>query len=85
MPATLRITLTKRAMVQLHVSSLLELYEKDQSNWQQLAYWIHNNLNYSHLQVFLKLCAFNIGWHEQFAREIYIIYSPKAIYYEVIK
>ena len=77
--------MTKRAMVQLHVSSFLELYEKDQSNWQQLAYWIHNNLNYSHLQVFLKLCAFNIGWHEQFAREIYIIYSPKAIYYEVIK
>lgn len=47
------------------IQSFLELSEKDPSNWQQLAYWIHNNLNYSHLQFPPKLCAFNIGWHEQ--------------------
>ena len=53
------------------IPSFLELYEKDQANWQQLAYWIHNQLNYSHLQFFPKLCAFNIGWHEQPRKEIH--------------
>lgn len=60
------------------IPSFLELYEKDQTTWQQLAYWIHNNLNYSHLQFFPKLCAFNIGWHEQPAREIYSYIQPKG-------
>lgn len=60
------------------IPAFLELYEKDQSNWQQLAYWIHNNLNYSHLHFFPKLCAFNIGWHEQPAREIYSYIQPKG-------
>ncbi|WP_264754379.1 hypothetical protein [Acinetobacter sp. ANC 4973] len=27
-------------------------------------------MNYSHLQFFPKLCAFNIGWHEQPSKEI---------------
>ena len=60
------------------IPSFLELYEKDQSNWQQLAYWIHNHLNYNHLQFFPKLCAFNIGWHEQPTREIYSYIQPKG-------
>jgi len=60
------------------IPSFLALYEKDQANWQQLAYWIHNNLNYHHLQFFPKLCAFNIGWHEHPAREIYSYIQPKG-------
>ena len=59
-------------------SIILEPYDKDPSNWQQLAYWIHNNLNYSRLEFFANLCAFNIGWHEQPAREIYSYIQPKG-------
>ena len=62
----------------IFIPSFLELYKKDQSNWQQLAYWIHNQLNYNHLQFFPKLCAFNIGWHEQPTREIYSYIQPKG-------
>lgn len=60
------------------IPSFLALYEKDQNNWQQLAYWIHNHLPYSRLEFFPKLCAFNISWHEQPLREIYSYIQPKG-------
>jgi hypothetical protein len=49
------------------------------TEWRRLAYWIHNHLPYSHLQFFPKLCAFNIGWHERPAREIYSYIEPKGL------
>ncbi len=60
------------------IPSFLDLYEKDQNNWQQLAYWIHNNLPYSRLEFYPKLCAFNINWHEQPLREIHSYIPSKA-------
>ena len=33
--------------------------------WQAMAWWIHDHLPYSELHFFPRLCAFNIGWHEQ--------------------
>lgn len=60
------------------IPSFLALYEKNPANWQQLAYWIHNHLNYSHIQFFPKLCAFNINWHEHPLREIYSYIQPKG-------
>jgi hypothetical protein len=42
----------------------------DGADWRALAYWIHNHLPYSSLQFFPKLCAFNIGWHEQPKRTV---------------
>lgn len=60
------------------IPSFLALYEKDQANWQQLAYWMHAHLNYNHLQFFPNLCAFNIGWHEQPLREIHSYIQPKG-------
>lgn len=60
------------------IPSFLALYEKNPANWQQLAYWIHNHLNYSHLQFFPKLCAFNINWHEHPLREIHSYIQPKG-------
>jgi hypothetical protein len=38
--------------------------------WQAMAGWIHDHLPYSELQFFLKLAAFNIGWHERPRRRI---------------
>ncbi|OUY05702.1 hypothetical protein [Acinetobacter populi] len=60
------------------IPSFLELYDKDQANWQQIAYWIHNHLPYSRLEFFPKLCAFNINWHEQPLREIYSYIQPRG-------
>lgn len=44
--------------------------------WQALAWWIHDTLPYSELQFFPKLCAFNIGWHEQPRRTIFSYIAP---------
>jgi hypothetical protein len=32
------------------------------ADWRALAWWIHDHLDYNHLQFFPKLCAFNIQW-----------------------
>lgn len=32
------------------------------ADWRSLAWWIHDHLNYNHLQFFPRLCAFNIQW-----------------------
>ena len=38
--------------------------------WRDLAWWIHDNLPYSELRFFPKLCAFNLTWSEEPKREI---------------
>lgn len=48
------------------------------ADWRSLAYWIHDHLPYSTLQFFPKLCAFNIGWHEQPARRITSHIEPQG-------
>ena len=49
------------------------------ADWRALAYWIHNHLPYSQLQFFPKLCAFNIGWHEQPVRLIQSYIKPAGV------
>ena len=39
--------------------------------WQDLAFWIDENLPYHSLTFFKKDNAFNIGWHENPKREIF--------------
>lgn len=39
--------------------------------WQELAWWIDDNLPYHRLTFFNNNNAFNIGWHEQPRREIF--------------
>ena len=60
------------------IPSFLHIYQQDSSNWQQMAYWIHDHLNYNRLEFFPNRCAFNIGWHEQPIKEIYSYISPKG-------
>ena len=48
------------------------------TTWQAMAWWIHDNLPYSELQFFPKLCAFNIGWHEKPKRTIYSFIHPRG-------
>jgi hypothetical protein len=46
--------------------------------WQAMAWSIHDHLPYSELQFFLKLFAFNIGWHEAPKRTIYSFIDPRG-------
>jgi hypothetical protein len=39
-------------------------------SWTDMAWWIHDHLNYSSLWFFPKLAAFNINWHENPVRRI---------------
>jgi len=47
-------------------------------NWQSLAWYVHDNLPYSSLYFFPKLCAFNIGWRENPKKRIDSYISPKG-------
>ena len=47
--------------------------------WQAMAWWIHDHLPYSELQLFLKLAAFNIGWHEFPRRRISSFAPPQGV------
>lgn len=66
------------AMACIVVPWFLDKYEAG-ADWRAMAYWIHNHLPYSQLQFFPKLCAFNIGWHEQPQRSIYSYIEPTGL------
>lgn len=47
-------------------------------DWKKMAWWIHDQLPYSHLQFFPKYWAFNISWHERPERRIDSFPEPKG-------
>lgn len=47
-------------------------------DWQDLAWWIHDHLAYSHLWFFPKLAAFNISWRSEPLRMISSYIAPKG-------
>ncbi len=47
-------------------------------DWRSLAWWIHDHLDYAHMQFFPKLCAFNIQWHAGKARRIDSYIEPRG-------
>jgi hypothetical protein len=67
----------KGAMACIVVNGYVKHYEQT-GDWQALAWWIHDHLPYASLCFFPKLCAFNIGWHEQPTKEIYSYIAPKG-------
>ena len=48
------------------------------ADWRALAWWIHDHLDYAHLQFFPKLAAFNIQWHERPRRRIDSFIAPRG-------
>ena len=48
------------------------------ADWRSLAWYIHDQLPYSHLQFFPKLAAFNIQWHEKPIRRIDSYIAPRG-------
>lgn len=68
----------KGAMACIVIPWFTDRYEAG-ADWRGLAYWIHDHLPYSQLQFFPKLCAFNIGWHEQPSHSIYSYIEPNGL------
>lgn len=58
------------------VNAFVDYYEKT-GHWQALAWWIHDNIpEYSNMEFFSKLAAFNIRWCEQQDKSIYAHIDP---------
>jgi hypothetical protein len=47
-------------------------------NWTDMAWWIHDHLDYSTLYFFPKLASFNISWHERPIRQIDSYVEPRG-------
>ena len=60
------------------VPAFLPYYNRT-DHWQAIAWWIHDHIpEYSDIEFFPKLAAFNISWHEKPKKEIYSYISPKG-------
>lgn len=47
-------------------------------DWRDLAWWLHDHLDYSEIWVFPKLCAFNIAWRPVPLRRIDSYVAPRG-------
>ena len=66
----------KGATACIVVNSFIRYYERT-SNWQALAWWIHDNVpGYSEMQFFSRFAAFNVSWHEEPAKSISSYVAP---------
>ena len=50
----------------------------DGRDWRDLAWWLHDHLDYSELWFFPKLCAFNIAWRPVPQRRIDSYIAPRG-------
>jgi hypothetical protein len=50
----------------------------DGADWRALAWWIHDHLEYSSLEFYPKLAAFNISWHDRPRRRIDSFIAPRG-------
>ena len=47
-------------------------------DWRDLAWWLHDHLDYSEVWFFPKLCAFNLAWRPEPLRRIDSYIAPKG-------
>ncbi|MEY8838695.1 hypothetical protein AB9K41_06660 [Cribrihabitans sp. XS_ASV171] len=47
-------------------------------DWRDLAWWMHDHLDYSEISFFPKLCAFNIAWRPEPLRRIDSYIAPRG-------
>ena len=47
-------------------------------DWRDLAWWLHDHLDYSEIWVFPKLCAFNLSWRPVPQRRIDSYVAPRG-------
>ena len=48
-------------------------------DWRDLAWWLHDHLNYSEIGFFPKLAAFNLTWSDRPKRTIMSYIAPKGV------
>lgn len=48
-------------------------------DWRDLAWWLHDHIDYSELWFFPKLCAFNISWRPEPWKEISSYVAPRGL------
>jgi len=58
------------------VNRFVPYYERT-SNWEALAWWVHDHLPYSEMEFFPKLAAFNLTWSENPKRRISSYIPPR--------
>ncbi|MFD3189531.1 hypothetical protein ACFMPD_04555 [Sedimentitalea sp. HM32M-2] len=47
-------------------------------DWRDLAWWLHDHLDYSEIWFFPRLCAFNLAWRPQPLRRIDSYIAPRG-------
>ncbi|KUF12156.1 hypothetical protein [Pseudoponticoccus marisrubri] len=50
----------------------------DGRDWRDLAWWLHDHLDYSEICFFPKLCAFNLSWRPEPLRRIDSFVAPRG-------
>ena len=66
------------AMACIVVNAFLPYYGRTK-HWEALAWWIHDHVpGYASMYFFPKLCALNIGWHENPKKRIDSYIAPKG-------
>ena len=58
------------------VHAFIDYYERT-GDWEALAWWVHDHLQYSQMQFFPHFAAFNLGWQEVPTRSIYSYIPPR--------
>jgi hypothetical protein len=59
------------------VNSFVAYYERT-GDWQAMAWWVHDHLDYCEMEFFPRLAAFNLTWREAPTRQIYSFVAPKG-------
>jgi hypothetical protein len=65
------------ATASIVVNSFVAYYQRT-GDWQAMAWWVHDHLDYSDMEFFPKLAAFNLQWRQQPRRQIYSFVQPKG-------
>jgi hypothetical protein len=64
------------ATASIVVNRFVDYYERT-GDWEAMAWWIHDHLDYSDMEFFPKLAAFNLQWREAPIRQIYSYIPPR--------
>jgi hypothetical protein len=58
------------------VNSFVGYYERT-GDWQAMAWWVHDHLDYCDMEFFPRLAAFNLQWRQAPRRAIYSFIPPQ--------
>jgi hypothetical protein len=59
------------------VNRFVDYYERT-GDWQAMAWWVHDHLDYCEMEFFPRLAAFNLTWRQAPTRQIYSFVPPRG-------